>query len=98
MTTRHPRELQQQIASSATTIPYPTSATKEEGLPAGLDGYRVLTRKQLSQLTGLSEATHERLDAEGDGPKRIQLSARRCGYRVFDALAWLEARATNCAA
>lgn len=51
-------------------------------------------------MTGLSEVTHERLDACGDGPRMIRLSARRVGYRLGDVLDWLDQRAatTNTAA
>jgi predicted DNA-binding transcriptional regulator AlpA len=61
-------------------------------LPPELAPLRVVTRKQLAEITGLSEATHERLDARGEGPRAIRLSARRLGYRLADVLAWLEAR------
>jgi predicted DNA-binding transcriptional regulator AlpA len=61
-------------------------------LPPELAPHRVVSRRQLAEITGLSEATHERLDARGEGPRAIRLSARRLGYRLSDVLAWLEAR------
>ena len=46
--------------------------------------YQVLSPKHAAQLIGLSEATLERLRARKQGPRAIQLSERRIGYRVAD--------------
>lgn len=52
----------------------------------------VISRKQVMRLTGLSETTLWRLEDRGDFPARVQLGARRIGWRVSDVDAWLESR------
>jgi predicted DNA-binding transcriptional regulator AlpA len=56
------------------------------------DEVKVLTRKQWAALAGISFETGKRLIANGDGPKVVQLSARRIGIRMIDHARWLEQR------
>jgi predicted DNA-binding transcriptional regulator AlpA len=53
---------------------------------------RLLTCKDTSKLTRLSERSLERLRISGEGPPFIRLSQRRIAYREDDVLAWIEAR------
>jgi predicted DNA-binding transcriptional regulator AlpA len=56
------------------------------------DDLRVLSRRELIDLLGMSEQTFARLEARGEGPPKIRLSPRRIGYRVCDLKAWQDAR------
>jgi len=53
----------------------------------------VLRREHLPAATGLSWRTVQRLEAEGDFPKHIQLSGRAIGWLRAEVDAWLTARA-----
>src|SRR5690349_5604011 len=55
---------------------------------------RVIPRLATIDAVGLSEASWERLERKGDTPPRIQLSARRVGYRLQDVIAWIQARSS----
>jgi predicted DNA-binding transcriptional regulator AlpA len=59
---------------------------------------RVVPRLRAIEIAGVSEATWERMERKGEGPKRVLVSERRVGYRVNDLLAWLDARAAKTAA
>jgi predicted DNA-binding transcriptional regulator AlpA len=52
----------------------------------------LLTEKQLSAWLGISLPTVQRRRLDGTGPKFIQLSERRIGYRRSDVESWLSAR------
>jgi prophage regulatory protein len=43
--------------------------------------------------TGLSRSTIWRLEAAGEFPKRVQLSANAVGWRADEVESWIEARA-----
>lgn len=53
---------------------------------------RVLTLRELADLSGMSKSTLERMRREGTGPRLVRLSARRVGVRLSDYHAWLAAR------
>jgi predicted DNA-binding transcriptional regulator AlpA len=57
-----------------------------------LEDLRCLTVKEWAQLCGFSLMTGKRVLASGEGPKTIQLSARRIGIRVGDCRRWQESR------
>ena len=57
-----------------------------------LPDYAVLTKAQVLAVTGLSEATLDRLHHEKSGPPRVQLSTRRIGYPVRQLREWLKQR------
>ena len=57
------------------------------------DIVRVLTRAETIKALGLSPDTWARMEARGETPPKLQLSARRIGYRVIDIQKWLDARA-----
>lgn len=52
----------------------------------------VMTRMETAAFLRLSLRALERLEEEGRGPARVNLSARRVAYRRADVLAWLDAR------
>ena len=59
-----------------------------------LPDHKVLSKPQTSEITNLSEDTLDRLHRKGEGPPRIQLSARRVGYTTGAVRAWLRQRST----
>jgi predicted DNA-binding transcriptional regulator AlpA len=58
-------------------------------------GAAVIDLQELVEQVGLSRATIYRLLRAGEGPPRVQLSARRFGYRVRDVERWLDAQAAR---
>jgi predicted DNA-binding transcriptional regulator AlpA len=52
----------------------------------------VLTIPEWAALNALSLGTAKRLLAQGDGPRIVQLSAKRIGIRLIDARRWQEER------
>ena len=56
---------------------------------------RVITFVQWCQLNGFSIGTGKRIRQSGNGPKFIQLSAKRVGVRLGDNRAWQQARITT---
>lgn len=63
--------------------------------PTNLPDHAVLTKSQTCALTNLSEDTLSRLHHRGDGPERVQLSARRVGYTVGAVRIWLQQRSSQ---
>jgi predicted DNA-binding transcriptional regulator AlpA len=59
---------------------------------ADTDNQHILKERQVSYWTGLSEPTLFRHRRDGTGPKFIQLSAKRIGYRRSDVEDWLRTR------
>lgn len=55
----------------------------------------ILTEKHVSAWIGLSLPSLQRMRSFGSGPRFIQLSERRIGYRKSDVEAWLTARTTD---
>ena len=53
---------------------------------------RILSLRDWCRLNGISLATGRRLIARGEGPRVIQLSARRMGVRVSDNRNWQDSR------
>jgi len=56
---------------------------------------RLLTEKELSDWLGVSLPNLQRMRSSGTGPRYVQLSPRRLGYRKRDVEAWLTARTIN---
>jgi predicted DNA-binding transcriptional regulator AlpA len=93
-----PRHIRQILSCNAHTV----GKTHEEFkmtsnadvllIPADLPDHAVLSKPQVCSLIGLSEDTLHRLHRNGDGPERIQLSARRVGYSVGAIRSWLQKR------
>jgi predicted DNA-binding transcriptional regulator AlpA len=52
----------------------------------------VLSTVETLEMLGISRPTLNRLDRAGEGPPKIQLSARRVGRRLGDVRAWLQSR------
>jgi predicted DNA-binding transcriptional regulator AlpA len=61
---------------------------------ADMPDHVVLTRPQVRAITTLSDDTLDRLHRAGEGPERIQLSARRIGYRAGALRTWLQKRSS----
>jgi predicted DNA-binding transcriptional regulator AlpA len=55
----------------------------------------LLTEKELSAWLGVSIPNLQRMRSSGTGPRYVQLSPRRIGYRRSDVEAWLTSRTTN---
>lgn len=68
---------------------------KVAGTEPGIDIHRVVSRDVAARFIGVSPATFKRINAEGRGPRRIQLSSHRVGYRYVDLIAWLDARVVS---
>ena len=59
---------------------------------------RILTKKQVKGLVGLSFAHVARLELVGAFPKRFRLTNHprgRCGYLEHEVFAWIKARAAT---
>lgn len=54
---------------------------------------RIVSPRQLLDLTGLSQATIWRMVARGDLPRPIRLSPGRVGWPESEIRAWLASRA-----
>jgi predicted DNA-binding transcriptional regulator AlpA len=65
---------------------------KNEQQHESVNDLRVLTLNETADNLGISIATLKRMNADGLGPKTIQLSVRRVGVRVIDLQRWQEAR------
>jgi predicted DNA-binding transcriptional regulator AlpA len=59
---------------------------------------RVLSFKQWCEMLGISRSTGQRIIAAGQGPRLVQLSAKRIGIRVSDNRAWQLSRLRETAA
>ena len=55
-----------------------------------IEEYRILRRKQVSQLTGLARATIYKKVGDGSFPPPIRLGARAVGWPKPDVVAWLQ--------
>ena len=61
------------------------------------DENRVLTFREWCTVNNFSVWTGRRLVKNGEGPRILQLSARRPGVRVRDNIEWQESRARTSA-
>jgi predicted DNA-binding transcriptional regulator AlpA len=55
----------------------------------------LLTEQDVSRWLRVSLAVLQRLRSSGNGPRFVQLSRRRIGYRRGDVEAWLAKRTTD---
>jgi predicted DNA-binding transcriptional regulator AlpA len=69
----------------------PLSKPTAEGAEL-LNSTRIVSENFAADYLGISRDTLRRRRGTGDGPRRIQLSERRIGYRICDLDAWLEKR------
>lgn len=51
---------------------------------------KLLSTKEVSELTGLSTSTLEKRRLSGEKPRFIKLGARRVGYVLADIEAWID--------
>jgi hypothetical protein len=56
------------------------------------DDLKVLTLREWAAMNGISFIAAKRLIASGEGPRVIQISAKRIGIRMIDAARWSESR------
>jgi predicted DNA-binding transcriptional regulator AlpA len=49
-------------------------------------GDRILTQAEAAKLRGVSRETLRKMSEDGLGPRRVQLSRKRFGYRASDFL------------
>ena len=60
-----------------------------------LPDWAIIDDRQLAAVTGLSEDSHRRLDARGEGVPRTTLSEKRHGRTVGNIKAWIKHRTNN---
>jgi predicted DNA-binding transcriptional regulator AlpA len=53
----------------------------------------IITRRDGARLAQVHERTLDRLHAAGEGPRRIQITRRRCAYEREEFERWLRSRA-----
>jgi prophage regulatory protein len=51
---------------------------------------RIIRKKEVIQLTGLSQASIYRLMASNDFPKQIQITCKAVGWIESEVIAWIE--------
>jgi len=54
---------------------------------------RIIRKKELFELIGLSDTTVWRLERKGEFPKRLRLGPKSVGWRYGDVLRWIESKA-----
>jgi predicted DNA-binding transcriptional regulator AlpA len=54
----------------------------------------LLTEREAAEMLRLSIRTLQRLNQDGGGPLKLQLTVRRVAYRRTDILAWIAVRET----
>lgn len=57
-----------------------------------LNSFRIINKKQLSQLIPYSNAHIQRLEQDGQFPKRIQLGPNRVGWSLNEVQGWIESK------
>lgn len=77
------------------TTPGETAGLHSIELPPEIAIQRVVGERTAAEFLSLSQVQLERMRKTGEGPRHVQLSERRLGYRVFDLLTWLDARAAD---
>jgi predicted DNA-binding transcriptional regulator AlpA len=77
-------------------MPAPRNKSQVAAQPTVPDDLLVLTEEQAARLIGLSKFTLHRMRTDpekyGAGPKHLQLSTRRIGYRRAALEDWLRAQ------
>lgn len=53
---------------------------------------KILSRREAAKMLDMSTDTLDRLARRNEGPPRIKLSIRRCGYRAGDIREWQDRR------
>jgi len=53
---------------------------------------RLLTKRDVLALTGLSNTVLKRLEARGDFPRRRMISAKKSGWYSTEVQTWIESR------
>lgn len=58
--------------------------------PAESSTERIVSSKEVQELTGLSRTTIWRLERNGEFPARVQLSSTRIGWRFSEVQDWIQ--------
>jgi predicted DNA-binding transcriptional regulator AlpA len=90
------------LSSAAPDQPAPALKSQPAAAPAAtsppdltrLPEFAVVGRELASVILGISLETLKRMEARGQGPKRIKVSQKRTGYRLSDLRLWVESRTT----
>jgi predicted DNA-binding transcriptional regulator AlpA len=67
-------------------------AKRNPPLPTDLNSDKLISPAQAAELMNISLATLQRRWREGEGPRRIRISARRLGVKLRDLRDYLDAR------
>jgi predicted DNA-binding transcriptional regulator AlpA len=67
-------------------------SSQSEGIMIDTSNHEILSEREVSRWLGVSEPTLFRHRRDGTGPKFIQLSERRIGYRRSAIEGWLQER------
>jgi predicted DNA-binding transcriptional regulator AlpA len=69
-------------------------ATPATGPPdlTRLPEFAIVGRELAAVILGTSLETLKRMEARGQGPKRVKVSQKRVGYRLSDLRLWVESR------
>lgn len=69
-------------------VPVPTPV-------ASVDVHKVISKEAAATFVGLSDPTFKRVRLSGEGPRHVQLSKNRIGFRYIDLIQWIEARVSE---
>ncbi len=64
-----------------------------DGRPGWRDRAKIISEKEAAEHLCFSPDTLRRMNARGEGPQRIKISARRVGYRLGDVLDFIDSAA-----
>ena len=56
---------------------------------------KLMTQREAAAWCRFDVRTLQRLEEDGRGPRRIQLTERRVAYREEDLIAWIDSRAST---
>lgn len=74
-------------------IEKPKDAAKAFRKLVGEKRERIIRKKELLEMIGLSDATIWRMEKKGDFPLRLRLGGNSCGWLESEIYGWLNLRA-----
>jgi predicted DNA-binding transcriptional regulator AlpA len=80
------------LPDDAQVMPRPTVPAAGPPDLTRLPEFAVVGREMAAVVLGISLETLKRMEARGQGPKRVKVSQKRVGYRLSDLRLWVEAR------
>lgn len=57
-----------------------------------MESFRIIRKKELKNILGLSDATIYRLEKKGEFPKRLKISDGLVGWLYDDIQSWVNAK------